>query len=258
MNGKSIYHTRATTDIGTDRQDHRQTEKASEESGRNVEGTWKGSKHILRNGTKPRTDSIGRFSDRPTRTGIRYVGYRATERVSAFWYALATFDLILAIILLWCVVITDTRTLEAPALRIEHIYRVPVYDSGEHTEMVDVETLLDESKVYMLAKIIHGESGSNWCSDQMQLYVGSVFLNRVSSSDFPNTFEEVAFQDNGRQYSCTRKGGGYWEEPTERDILNATFLMMNGSQLDPAYVWQSQFKQGHDIIKVQNMYFGKK
>ena len=184
--------------------------------------------------------------------------HRATDHVSGFWYALATFDLILGIILLWCVVLTDTRPLEAPTLRIEHIYKVPVYDSGEHKEELDTETLLDESKVYMLARIIHGESGANWCSDTMQLYVGSVFLNRVASEYFPNTFEEVAFQGNGKQYSCTRKGGGYWEEPTERDIANATFLLTNGSQLDPAYVWQSQFEQGHDIIKVQNMYFGKK
>ena len=166
-------------------------------------------------------------------------------------------DLIIAIILLGAV-LTNTEAKAPPAIRIEHIYKAPVYDSGKHVEELDTETLLDESKIYMLARIIHGESGSDWCSDQMQLYVGSVFLNRVCSSDFPDTFEEVAFQDNGKQYSCTRKGGGYWEPPTERDFAAATYLMENGSQLDPDYVWQSNFKQGTDIIKVQNMYFGKK
>ncbi len=182
---------------------------------------------------------------------------RKTASFREFWCLLAIMDLIIAIILLGAV-LTDTEAEAPPAIRIEYIRRCPTYDSEEHKEILDTETLLDESKIYLLARIIHGESGANWCSDQMQLYVGSVFLNRVADEDFPNTFEEVAFQDNGKQYSCTRKGGGYWETPTERDFATATYLMENGSQLDPDYVWQSNFKQGTGIIKVQNMYFGKK
>ena len=131
-------------------------------------------------------------------------------------------------------------------------------NSTEHTEELTAGVIINEEDLEVLARIIHGESGSTWCSDQMQLYVGSVFLNRVSSSEFPNTFEEVAFQDNGKQYSCTHKGSGYWEEPTERDYANAKYLLLNGSQLEASYLWQSNFKQGKDIIKVQNMYFGKK
>lgn len=253
MNGKSNYHTRATTDRRTDRQDHRQTKKAPEESGRYVKGARKSTEHIFGHGTEPRKDAIRRSAYRTARARIRYVGYRATDRVSAFWYALATFDLILAI-LLWCVVMTDTRALEAPILRIEHIYKVPVYDSGEHKEMLDTETLLDQSKVYMLAHLIYGEAGSNWCSDEMQLGVGSVVLNRMKSDYFPNTMEEVIFQQG--QYSCTNKGSGYWLEPNERAFANARYLLINGSQLPDNVIFQSQFMQGDGLYKkVGNQYF---
>ena len=128
--------------------------------------------------------------------------------------------------------------------------------SSPHVEELDNGLLINAKELEILARIIHGESGSNWCSDEMQLYVGSVFLNRVASEHFPNTFEEVAFQEG--QYSCTRKGSGYWQDPTERDYANAKFLLENGSQLEADYLWQSNFRQGTDIIKVQNMYFGRR
>ena len=253
MNGKSIHHTRATTDRRTDRQDHRQTKKAPEESGRYVKGTRKSTEHIFGHGTEPRKDAIGRSSHRTARARLRYVGYRATDRISGFWYALATFDLILAI-LLWCVVITDTRALEAPTLRIEHIYKVPVYDSGEHKEMLDTETLLDQSKVYMLAHLIGGEAGADWCTDELQLMVGSVVLNRIASDRFPNTMEEVIFQQG--QYSVTWNGA-YYNEPTERTVANAEYLLLNGPTIPSDVLFQANFPQGKTYKLVQGVYFGR-
>ncbi len=253
MNGKSIYHTRATTDRRTDRQNHRQTEKTPEESRRYVKGTRKSSEHLFSNGTKPRTDAIGRSAHSVARARLRYVGYRATDRVSAFWYALATFDLILAI-LLWCVVMTDTRALEAPTLRIEHIYKVPVYDSGEHKEMLDTETLLDESKVYMLAHLIGGEAGATWCTDELQLAVGSVVLNRIASDKFPNDMESVIFQQG--QYSVTWNGA-YYNEPDERTIANARYLLINGPTIPEDVLFQANFKQGKHYKTIQGVHFGR-
>lgn len=253
MNEQSIYHTRATTDRRTDRQDHRQTEKAPEESRRYVKGTRKGSEHLFGYGKKPRTHSTRRSAHGTARTRVRYIGYRATERISGFWYALATFDLILAIILMACVVLTDTRALEAPTLRIEHIYKVPVYDSGEHIEMLDTETLLDESKVYMLAHLIGGEAGADWCTDELQLMVGSVVLNRIASDRFPNTMEEVIFQKG--QYSVTWNGA-YENEPTERTVENAKYLLMNGPTIPSDVLFQANFPQGKTYKLVQGVYFG--
>ena len=253
MNGKSIYHTRATTDRRTDRQDHRQKKKAPEESGRYVKGARKSTEHIFGHGTEPRKDAIRRSAHRTARARLRYVGYRATDRVSAFWYALATFDLILAI-LLWCIILTDTRALEAPTLRIEHIYKVPVYDSGEHMEEINTEVLLDQSKVYMLAHLIGGEAGADWCTDELQLMVGSVVLNRIASDRFPNTMEEVIFQKG--QYSVTWNGA-YEQEPTERTVANAKYLLLNGPTIPSDVLFQANFPQGKTYKLVQGVYFGR-
>ena len=149
---------------------------------------------------------------------------------------------------------------EAVEVVVEEFEKVSVKleerHSSEHVEEIEVGTLVNPEDLEILARIIHGESGSDWCSDKMQLYVGSVFINRVASDYFPNTFHDVAFQDG--QYSCTHLESGYWQQPTERDYANAEFLLKNGSQLDSRYVWQANFSQGTDVIKEQNMYFGKK
>lgn len=177
------------------------------------------------------------------------------ERWSFLWLIVAT----IAIIGIIFAVIPETEE-EVIEVTIETFEKATVKleerNSTEHVEELETGLLINANELEILARIIHGESGSNWCSDTMQLYVGSVFLNRVASEHFPNTFEEVAFQEG--QYSCTNKGSGYWQDPTERDYANATFLFTNGSQLESNYVWQSQHKQGTDIIKVQNMYFGRK
>lgn len=180
------------------------------------------------------------------------------ERISFIWLVIATLVVVCGAFL-----ISDTlkdKAVETICVTVERIEtghgEALITKSSEHVEELDNSLLIDEKSLEILSRIIHGESGSNWCSDTMQLYVGSVFLNRVASEHFPNTFEEVAFQEG--QYSCTNKGSGYWQEPTERDIANARFLLENGSQLEADYLWQSNFKHGTDIIQVQNMYFGRR
>jgi len=180
------------------------------------------------------------------------------ERWSFVWLVIITVDIALGAFLLSDVIkekVADKILVTVEEFTTKTV-KVKEYKSEKHVEELDVELLISAEELEILARIIHGESGSNWCSDKMQLYVGSVFLNRVASEYFPNTFYEVAFQDG--QYSCTRKGSGYWQDPTERDYETARFLLVNGSQLDSNYVWQSNFRQGTDIIKEQNMYFGRK
>lgn len=177
------------------------------------------------------------------------------ERWSFLWLIAAT----IAIIGLIFAIVPETKE-EVIEVTIEEFEKVTVKleerNSTEHVEELQTGLLINAEELEILARIIHGESGSNWCSDEMRNYVGSVFLNRVESDLFPDTFKEVAFQTG--QYSCTNKGSGYWEEPTERDYETATFLLTNGSQLDSDYLFQANFKQGKDVIKVQNMYFGRK
>ena len=113
---------------------------------------------------------------------------------------------------------------------------------------------VDEEDLYILSHILHGECGGNYCPDEMQICTGSVFLNRIASPYFPNDAKSVAFQPG--QYSCTREGGGYYGNPTERTIENAKWLLENGSQLPENVVFQSQGKQGSGVYKkVGNQYY---
>lgn len=177
------------------------------------------------------------------------------ERWSFIWLVIITIDLVGGALLMAAAL----KKPEPISIEVEHFesgsYTMPEQKSQRHVEELETGVLINNKDLEILARIINGESGSDWCSDKMQLYVGSVFLNRVKSQHFPNTFEEVAFQQG--QYSCTHPGGGYWKEPNERAYANAELLLREGSQLE-GYLFQANFEQGRDTIKVQNMYFGKK
>lgn len=172
-----------------------------------------------------------------------------------FWYALALLDL-LAAVMLFAVIMTDTKAEDPPTRRIEYKRECPKYDSEQHIEVIEVGKMLDESKIYLLAKLIYGESGSDWCSDMMQLGVGSVVLNRIKSDKFPSTMEEAIFQGDGKQYACVKPGGGFWKEPSQRAIDNARLLIAEGSIFPEEVIYQANFKQGKGTyLKEQNMYF---
>lgn len=112
---------------------------------------------------------------------------------------------------------------------------------------------VDQDDLYLLAHLIYGEAGASYCSDDMQVYVGSVVLNRVKSPDFPNTIEEVIFQKG--QYACTWDGN-FYREPDDRAWEIANDLLYYGSMLPDDVVFQAEFTQGSGIyIKEQNMYF---
>lgn len=105
-------------------------------------------------------------------------------------------------------------------------------------------------ELYILSHLIYGESSG--CSDKMQLYVGSVVLNRVNSDEFPNSIEAVVFQSG--QYACTWDGN-YDKEPDEQAINNAKYLLENGSVLPEYVVFQAEFIQGEIYEQIGNTYF---
>jgi len=123
-------------------------------------------------------------------------------------------------------------------------------------EVNTVATTYDEATEHdidLLARLIYAEAGSNWCSNKMQYYVGSVVLNRVASPYFPNTIEEVIFSPG--QYTCARSGS-LPSKFDDRTRHCAEYLIANGSMLPVNVVFQAQGKQGDSVYeKVQNMYF---
>lgn len=115
------------------------------------------------------------------------------------------------------------------------------------------KSMYSEQNLELLAHLLMGESGADYCSDQLMFYVGSVAINRVISDDFPNTLEEVIYQPG--QYACTWDGN-FDLEPTDRCWQIAQELLDNGPVLPTNVVFQAQFTQGSSVyVKEQNMYF---
>lgn len=80
-------------------------------------------------------------------------------------------------------------------------------------------TSLDADAVFWLSRIISAESKGE--SLEGQIAVGNVVLNRVKSSEFPNTIYGVIFDDRwGGQFEPVRNGTIYLE-PTEQSIFAA-------------------------------------
>ena len=107
----------------------------------------------------------------------------------------------------------------------------------------------------LLSRLIFAEAGSDWLSDEHQLAVGSVVLNRVKDSRFPNTIHSVIYQTNPIQYACTTNGT-INKTPNQRAINNARYLLENGSVIPEDIVWQSTTPQGKGVWRViQGHYF---
>jgi spore germination cell wall hydrolase CwlJ-like protein len=126
----------------------------------------------------------------------------------------------------------------------------------EETTSAPTETeqnSVDQDELYLLAHLINAEAGSSWCSDELQIYVVSVVLNRMASSSFPNTMYGVIYQSG--QYACTWDGN-FEKEPTERAWRNAEYVLTNGSQLPSNVLYQAQFKQGSGVhCQIGDTYF---
>lgn len=106
-----------------------------------------------------------------------------------------------------------------------------------------------EEDLTVLSHVICGEAGSEWITDEEQLLVGNVVMNRVKSPLFPNTIKDVVFQPG--QYACTWDGN-YYRTPDARTVENAKRLL-NGERFCPENVlYQSNSPQGSGIYKQIN------
>lgn len=114
-------------------------------------------------------------------------------------------------------------------------------------ESVDVSAPVvpyTEEDLDLLARLITAEMGASWVSDEMQLYVGSVVLNRMQHPLFPDTLYDVIYAKG--QYSPTWTGA-INNTPDERTIENARQLLEQGSVLPENVVFQANFPQGDGV-----------
>ena len=116
-------------------------------------------------------------------------------------------------------------------------------EEPEPTETVPTIPYTDED-LDLLARLIMAEAGMSWASDELQLYVGSVVLNRMNHPLFPDTLYNVIYATG--QYSPTWTGS-INNTPSEQAIKNAKYLLENGSVLPDNVVFQANFKQGDGV-----------
>ena len=111
-----------------------------------------------------------------------------------------------------------------------------------------------DTDLWYLSRVIQAEAG--YCSTEMMEGVGSVVLNRVADSRFPDTIPEVIEQPG--QYSTTSFLAS--QEPTQQVINVAADLLENGSKLPEDVIYQANFPQGAYTYKTlstsySTMYF---
>ena len=139
---------------------------------------------------------------------------------------------------------------------VEETTTQPIEEATPVTENIERENHIQwrtEEDYQYLLMIIVGEAQN--CSRQEQMYVGSVVLNRLHSSWFPNqnTIKQVATAKG--QYACMWDGNAY-KTPTETNKEVALELLKNGSVLPENVVFQALFKQGSGVYcKINKTYF---
>lgn len=129
------------------------------------------------------------------------------------------------------------------------------WDTGQYAQFarntkIDEEILpynkVSYEDLFILAKVICAEAGSQWLSDEWKMSVGEVVLNRVQSQEFPNTVAEVVYQP-GQYYGA---GSQYFDLliPDKHSISLARQLLEGERVLEnPAVVFQANFRQGSGV-----------
>ena len=146
-----------------------------------------------------------------------------------------------ALVLLWAWVIFSYT--QQPEIQPQIVYGATVEAEVAETE-TETEAPYTEEDLYLMSHLICGEVEG--CDRKMKTYVGSVALNRVADSRFPDNLHDVIYQNNPLQYSCT-VDGNFEKEPGEETIEVAKYLLTNGSQLPPNVIFQAEFKQGTGV-----------
>ena len=110
------------------------------------------------------------------------------------------------------------------------------------------EVRLDFDQLFLLAKLIHFVSGNEQLSDEWRMCTGEVVLNRVVSPEFPDSIEEVIFQEG--QYDGV--GSDYFRyslTPSE-DCIDAALRLLKGERLmEPYVVFQASSPQGGELYR---------
>lgn len=120
-----------------------------------------------------------------------------------------------------------------------------------------------DQELEMLALVIYQEAGSDKCSDETRLMVGTVVMNRIADERFPDTMYDVITERS--QYGRLHWTGIVWPErasspneahAVERAYTIAERVLEGERSFGEDVVWQAEFIQGNEIVAYQDgMYF---
>ena len=126
-----------------------------------------------------------------------------------------------------------------------------------------VEPSYTDDELEMLALVIYQEAGGDACLDETRLMVGTVVMNRVADSRFPDTLYGVLTQR--AQYGRLYWTGLVWPErannPSEAHAVARAYecaerILLGERVLPSDVIWQAEFIQGTEIVAYQDgMYF---
>ena len=105
------------------------------------------------------------------------------------------------------------------------------------------EAAYSEEDLYWLSRVISAESRGECLLGQ--LAVGSVVLNRVASSKFPDTIKEVVFDTKDAVQFEPVSNGTIYDEPTPQSVLAARLVLNGTSTVDGCmYFFAPALSQG--------------
>lgn len=125
------------------------------------------------------------------------------------------------------------------------------------TSKDDVEKILySENDVYNLAAAVCREAGN--ASEEIQLLVANVVINRVNSPLYPDTIEGVLTQK--KQYGTMCKTGISFPKWADEDAIDhckgIATRILDGERVCPENVlFQAEFKQGTGVYKEFDGYY---
>lgn len=150
---------------------------------------------------------------------------------------------------------TSDTTIEetTPPTEAETIPTEPLTEP--ETEPAETEPTYTDEELEMLALVIYQEAGSDSCSDETRLMVGTVVMNRVADPRFPDTMYEVLTAK--RQYGMLHWTGIVWPDranhPTEAAAVERAYaiaerILLGERTLPEDVVWQAEFRQGTEVV----------
>lgn len=110
------------------------------------------------------------------------------------------------------------------------------------------EVRLDFDELFLLSKLIHFISGNEQLTDEWRMCTGEVVMNRVASPEFPDSIEEVVFQEG--QYAGVDSDYFKYSLTPSEECIDAALRLLKGERLmEPHVVFQASEPQGGELYR---------